>query len=90
MPRIRKRIKTRQFYDESIDEPLIDPPCSYEINVHNQVLDTVIQSISSRFEKHGQLCVDFACLDPNNFEPNLMLPSNALICLIQFQIFYHK
>lgn len=52
---------------------------SYEVNVYNQVLDTVIESISSRFEKHGQLCADFACLYPNNFNPDVILPKNALI-----------
>jgi hypothetical protein len=52
---------------------------SYEVNVYNQVLDTVIESISSRFEKHGQLCADFACLDPNNFKPDETLQKNAHI-----------
>jgi len=46
----------------------------YEINVYNPVLDTIIESISSRFEKHEQLCADFACFYPNNFEQNLELP----------------
>lgn len=29
-----------------------------------------------RFEKHGELCVDFACMDPRNFNQNL--PTNAM------------
>lgn len=79
LPEIRQRKKTRQFIDyESNDEPLVGPLHVYKINVYNPVLDTVIESISSRFEKHGQLCADFACLDPNNFEQNLELPKNAL------------
>ena len=79
LPQSRKK-KTKQFHDyEADDDPIIDPLHSYEINVYNQVLDTVIESISSRFEKHGQLCADFSCLDPNNFKPDVTLPKNALI-----------
>ncbi|CAI6370655.1 unnamed protein product [Macrosiphum euphorbiae] len=60
-------------------DPITDPLRAFEINVYNQVFDTVIESISSRFEKHEQLCADFSCLDPNNFQPDLPLPTNALI-----------
>jgi len=80
LPQSRKKKKTKQFHDyEADDDPITDPLHSYEVNVYNQVLDTVIESISSRFEKHGQLCADFACLDPNNFKPDVTLPKNALI-----------
>lgn len=72
--------KTKHFYNyEADDDPITDPLHSYEVNVYNQVLDTVIESISSRFEKHGQLCADFACLDPNNFKSDVTLPKNSLI-----------
>jgi len=78
--RIRKRKRKRQFTDyESLDDPIIDPLHAFEINVYNQVFDTVIESILSRFEKHEQLCADFSCLDPYNFQPDLPLPTNALI-----------
>ncbi|KAL4103469.1 hypothetical protein QTP88_018845 [Uroleucon formosanum] len=80
LPQSRKKKKTKQFHDyEADDDPITDPLHSYEVNVYNQVLDTVIESISSRFEKHGQLCADFACLDPNNFKPDVTFPKNALI-----------
>ncbi|XP_029346104.1 uncharacterized protein LOC115034206 [Acyrthosiphon pisum] len=80
LPHIRVRKKKRQFTDyESIDDPITDPLRAFEINVYNQVFDTVIESISSRFEKHEQLCADFSCLDPNNFQLDLPLPTNALI-----------
>lgn len=32
-----------------------------------------------RFKKHGQLCADFAYLDPNNFKPNVTIPKYVLI-----------
>ncbi|KAL4143886.1 hypothetical protein QTP88_006140 [Uroleucon formosanum] len=80
LPQSRKKKKTKQFHDyEADDDSITDPLHSYEVNVYNQVLDTAIESISSRFEKHGQLCVDFAYLDPNNFKPDVTLPKNALI-----------
>lgn len=84
LPHIRIRKKKRQFTDyESIDDPITDPLRAFEINVYNQVFDTVIESISSRFEKHEQLCADFSCLDPNNFQPDLPLPTNALVKLYE-------
>lgn len=64
--------------DEGDDDPITDPLRSYEINVYIQVLDTVIESISSRFKKQEQLCVDFTCLGPINFKPGVILPENAL------------
>lgn len=45
------------------------------------MLDTVTKSISSRFEKHQQLCTDFSCFNPNNFQPNIPLPTNYLVKL---------
>lgn len=46
--------------------------------MYNLILDTIIQRISSRFEKHGQLCADFSSVDPNNFQTNMPLPTNLL------------
>ncbi|KAL4113073.1 hypothetical protein QTP88_016764 [Uroleucon formosanum] len=51
LPQSRKKKKTKQFHDyEADDDPITDPLHSYEVNVYNQVLDTVIESISSRFK----------------------------------------
>jgi len=47
--------------------------------MYNSIYDTIIQSISSRFESHGKLCADFACLDQNNFE--VTLPTTALLSM---------
>lgn len=70
--------KFRQFSCESIDDPIDESLQAFEVNVYNSILDTVIQSLSIRFEKHGQLYADFSCLDPNNFETNMPISSNLL------------
>lgn len=72
-----------QFHDYEVDDSTTDPLHPYEVNVYNQVLPywtlLGIESISPRFEKHGQLFTDFACLDPYNFKPEVTLQKNALI-----------
>jgi hypothetical protein len=43
------------------------------------MIDTIINSLGTRFEKHGQLCADFSCLDPQNFkEISRQIPPNSL------------
>ncbi|XP_056136486.1 coiled-coil domain-containing protein 40 [Lampris incognitus] len=49
------------------DENMYDTNRDYEINVHNTILDTVIESNGQRFEKNGKLYADSALLDPHNF-----------------------
>ena len=44
-----------------------DPEHSFEVNVHNVVLDNVVTSLNTRFADHGTLFSDLACLDPNLF-----------------------
>jgi len=79
LPQVTKKRKKRQFLYETSDDPLDDPLHAFEVNVYNSIYDTIIQSISSRFESHGKLCADFACLDPNNFEVDVPLPTTALL-----------
>jgi hypothetical protein len=57
--------------------PLDDSLRAFEVNV-NLIFDTIIQSISSRFSTHGQLCENLSCLDPNNFEIDVLLPTTVL------------
>ena len=62
------------------DETLGDAEKSYEVNVHNRIMDTAIEAIHRRFLTHGNLYADLACLDPRNF-PQLCtsaLPQSAL------------
>ena len=59
---------------------LDDAEKSYEVNVHNRIMDTAIEAIHRRFLTHSNLCADLACLDPRNF-PQLCtsaFPQSAL------------
>ena len=49
------------------DETLDDAEKSYEVNVHNRIMDTAIEAIHRRFLTHSNLYADLACLDPRNF-----------------------
>ena len=61
------------------DEPISNPLKNYEINVHNRILDLNIESIESRFEKHGDIYRDLACLSPLNVhEVQNLIQSDAL------------
>lgn len=74
-PRIRR--KKKQFHYEGDDEGAnLTPIKLFECNTHNIILDMVVQSMHTRFEKHGKLCADFACMNPKNFDQPL--PSNAM------------
>lgn len=43
------------------------------------MIDTIINSLGTRFEKHGKLCADFSCLDPQKFkEISRQIPPNFL------------
>ncbi|CAI5660993.1 unnamed protein product [Oreochromis niloticus] len=61
------------------DELQINAEKSYEVKVHNIILDTVIEAIHRRFVIHGPLLADLALLDPRKFSQvrAVSLPSNA-------------
>jgi hypothetical protein len=67
-PEVRQRKKKRLFSYESEDEKIKNLLYSYECNVYNSMIDTIINSLGSRFEKRRQLCADFSCLDPQYFK----------------------
>ncbi|KAL4096836.1 hypothetical protein QTP88_021719 [Uroleucon formosanum] len=72
-------VKKSLFSYESEDEQSINLIYNYECNVYNSMIDTIINSLETRFEKHGQLCADFSCLDPQNFkEISRQIPPNSL------------
>ena len=50
------------------DEPIVDGLKKFEVQVHNKILDTTIESLKSRFEKNQALYRDLACLSPLQFE----------------------
>lgn len=63
------KLCSKKFTYESTDNPINDHCIFYAVNVHNIIIDSVIQSIVlvEWFEKHKHLYADFNCLDPNNF-----------------------
>ena len=44
-----------------------DAETSFEIDVHNQIMDTVLERIHQQLLKNGTLYADLALLDPKNF-----------------------
>ena len=50
------------------DETLKDVDRAYVVEVHNQILDKVSQSLHDRFLTHGTLYSDLSFLDPKNFD----------------------
>lgn len=52
----------------AVDNPVTDPLLSYEINSFNTEMDTITNSFEKRYAEHGTFCVDFSCLDPENFQ----------------------
>lgn len=62
----------------------------YRVKVHNIILDTVAESIQTRFLANGSLYDDVACLEPRNFGKlrDRGVPSESLQqfskCLLRF------
>ena len=54
------------------DEIITDPERAYKVDVYNIIMDTICESIPSRFLSHGTLYADFALLGPRNFGYNSM------------------
>ncbi|KAJ4928749.1 hypothetical protein JOQ06_004375 [Pogonophryne albipinna] len=80
LPQKRRRMKKVLPGEMAQDETLDDAEKSYEVNVHNRIMDTAIEAIHRRFLTHDNLYADLACLDPRNF-PQLCtsaLPQSAL------------
>ena len=64
LPQKRGRKKKSMPGEMCRDEAVTDAETSYEIYVHNQIMDTVLGSIHQRFLKNGTLYADLALLDP--------------------------
>ncbi|KAK7002985.1 zinc finger MYM-type protein 1 [Biomphalaria glabrata] len=61
------------------NQPLESAKDKFRVNVHNMVMDQVINSLKQRFSEHGSLDADLPCLDPRNFAEILKrMPSDAL------------
>ncbi|KAI8797485.1 Uncharacterized protein BgiBS90_002662 [Biomphalaria glabrata] len=62
------------------NQPLVESARdTFRVNVHNMVMDQVMNSLKQRFSEHGSLYADLSCLDPRNFAEILKrMPSDAL------------
>jgi len=79
LPEKRVRRKKAMPGELAEDEPVSDAEAD-SIKVRNVILDTVTESIQSRYAANGPLCADFACFDPRNFPKikEMGLPTEAL------------
>ncbi|KAG8273357.1 hypothetical protein J6590_108302 [Homalodisca vitripennis] len=72
-----KKMAGEKCSDESVASSPEDT--SFRITVYNCVVDTIIQTMETRFAKHKLLYLDLAVFDPRRFEEmNEKLPENAL------------
>lgn len=90
LPEKRIRKHKRQPGELAQDEPIANADIDYKINIHNVILDTVIESFHSRYAENAVLCTDVSCMDPRNF-PEIRekgIPGTAMKelskCLQQF------
>lgn len=65
--KIKIREKKSMPGEVAEEENPLNTQDQYRIKVHNVILDTVTQSIQTRYSANGALYDDFACLDPRNF-----------------------
>ncbi|XDV21827.1 hypothetical protein PO909_026847 [Leuciscus waleckii] len=90
LPEKRIRKHKRQPGELAQDEPIANADTDYKINIHNVILDTVIESFHSRYAENAVLPDNVSCMDPRNF-PEIRekgLPGTAMKelskCLLQF------
>ncbi|XP_025425624.1 uncharacterized protein LOC112694388 [Sipha flava] len=63
--RLRKR---KRMTDELLnDDPINDAKQKYTVEVHNQVMDRIVESMNSRFVNNSPLYMDLSLLSPVNF-----------------------
>ena len=59
--------RVRKSKKESLDERLSDSMKKFEVDVHNRILDQVVQSLHRRFSTHKKLYADLSYFDPKRF-----------------------
>ena len=66
--------------NESLDECLLDSMKKLEVDVHNRILDQVVQSLHRRFATHKKLYADLNYFDPKRFSETVLygIPISAL------------
>jgi hypothetical protein len=50
------------------DDPIVNVTKRFEVEVHNAVMDSILQEFDNRFSKHEMLYNSLELLDPRNFE----------------------
>jgi len=80
--RLRKKIR---MTDELLnDDPINDAKQKYTVEVHNQVMDRIVESMNSKFVNNSPLYMDLSLLSPVNFNSfKHGLPKNSLESSLQ-------
>lgn len=61
--------RKKQMFDEmSKDEVIADPVKRFEVEVHNVIMDCILNQLDKRFLKHKALYNSLEVLDPRNFQ----------------------
>jgi hypothetical protein len=68
LPEVRIRRKKKMSGELLVDTPITCPVQKYCVEVHNQVMDQVVNSMESRFKKNQQLFTDISVFDPRGFK----------------------
>ena len=65
---------------EPLDECLSDLMKNFEVNVHNRILDQVVQSLHRRFATHKKLYANLSYFDPKRFSETVLhgIPISAV------------
>ena len=58
--------------NEPLDEYLSDSMKKFEVDVHNRILDQVVQSLQRRFAMHKKLYADLSYFDPKRFSETVL------------------
>ncbi|KAL4089590.1 hypothetical protein QTP88_024603 [Uroleucon formosanum] len=80
---IKRLRKKKRMTDELLnDDPINDAKQKYTVEVHNQVMDRIVESMNSRFVNNSPLYMDLSLLSPVNFNSfKHGLPKTALKAL---------
>ena len=64
--------RVRKSKNEPLDECLLDSIKKFEVDVHNRILDQVVQSLDRRFATHKKLYADLNYFDPKRFSETFL------------------
>ena len=64
--------RVRKSKNKSLDECLSDSMKKFEVDVHNRILDHVVQSLHSGFATHKKLYADLSYFDPKRFSQTVL------------------